>query len=334
MTWARMVGVAAHLPERRTSSADIEARLAELNPGLDVPRDFIERMSGVRYRHTAPEGWTAAELAAAAAGKLLADCGRDIADVDLLIFAATSMSVIEPATAHIVANLLGASCPVFDVKNACNSVFNAIEVADAMISAGRYRRVLIACGEWLSPVIRWQAKDGDLRDYFEVALSHTVSDAGAAVLLEAADAPGVLRTAAHADSSAWDAAAATIAVTPGASRLGAFRVDAMRLQRVFLDIDTGLVDRAFEPLGLVLSDFAVVCVHQPYTGLLPQFAERLGLTDDQMVPVVAEHGNVAAAGLLLQLTKAVESGRVRRGDLVALVGLASGTSIGIAVVRW
>jgi acyl-CoA:acyl-CoA alkyltransferase len=330
---ARFVGVATYLPDDRTSTAEIDAHLAELNPGADLPSGLIERMSGVAYRHTAPDGWTAAELAAAAAQKLLADCGRDIAEVDLLIFAATSMAVLEPATAHPVAAALGATCPVFDVKNACNSVFNAIEVADAMIAAGRYRQVLITCGEWLSPIKRWQAAD-DMRDYFDVAVSHTVSDAGAAVLLEASVEPGVLVIEATGDSRVWNAAVAPFTVAPGKAELAGFTVDSARLYGAFQHMSTAPVFETLERLNLALSDFAVVCVHQPWAGMLPQFVEKLGVAEEQLVPIVADHGNVASAGLMVQLAKAVASGRVQRGDLVLLVGLASGVSLGVAVIRW
>ena len=48
-------------------------------------------------------GWDASDLAVAAAAKLLADQGLDIAGVDLLVFASASQDMIEPATAHIVA---------------------------------------------------------------------------------------------------------------------------------------------------------------------------------------------------------------------------------------
>jgi acyl-CoA:acyl-CoA alkyltransferase len=49
---------------------------------------------------------------------------------------------------------------------------------------------------------------------------------------------------------------------------------------------------------------------------------------------VAEHGNCAAASLPLQLVKARETDRIESGDLVTMIGLASGFSFGLALVRW
>ena len=67
-------------------------------------------------------------------------------DIDLLMFASASQDLIEPATSHIVSAKLGLSAPVFDVKNACNSVINALQVADALIRAGSHRRILVVSG--------------------------------------------------------------------------------------------------------------------------------------------------------------------------------------------
>jgi 3-oxoacyl-[acyl-carrier-protein] synthase-3 len=54
---------------------------------------------------------------------------------------------------------------------------------------------------------------------------------------------------------------------------------------------------------------------------------------DKLVVTLPEHGNVASASLPLQLATALELGRCGPGDLVALVGLAGGVSLGIAVVQ-
>ena len=134
---ARIAGVAVHLPERVMDNATVERRVAESSEGFRPPRGLVHRLTGVTVRHLMPEDAQASDLAVAAAGKLLADTGTATEDVDLLLFAAASQDMCEPATAHIVAAKLGLTCPVMDVKNACNSVLNAVELAEALITAGR-----------------------------------------------------------------------------------------------------------------------------------------------------------------------------------------------------
>jgi len=141
--------VAAYLPDQTLSSAEVERRIEGYAPPPGTP----ERLTGIRFRHVARPGEQASDLAVMAAREL------DLDGIDLLIFASASQDMIEPATAHIVAAKLGLSCPVFDVKNACNSMLNGIQVAEALILTGAHRRVLVCTGEVPSRAVRWRIRD-------------------------------------------------------------------------------------------------------------------------------------------------------------------------------
>jgi 3-oxoacyl-[acyl-carrier-protein] synthase-3 len=95
-----------------------------------------------------------------------------------------------------------------------------------------------------------------------------------------------------------------------------------------------VVTKTVASLGYSMPDFSVVCVHHPIDRLFPLLMERFNLDPDQLVPMIVEHGNMASACLPVQLAQAVAEGRIRRGDLVALIGLASGMSFGVVVLKW
>jgi acyl-CoA:acyl-CoA alkyltransferase len=334
---ARLVGVAVHLPEFRLDNAGLARRVAAASTGFVPPEGLVARLSGVTARHLMPDDWQASDLAVAAAGKLLAETGTPVRDVDLLMFASASQDLCEPATAHIVAAKLGATCPVLDVKNACNSVLNAVELADALIAAGRYRRILVACGEAPSRAIRWRVSG--LGQYLTAFAGYTLSDAGAALLFTAGPAgagdAGVLGCAFAADSRAW-----SVGTLPGGGSAHPrdlertyFEVDGAGLRKAFEALGPELPLETLRRLGLRWEDCAVVAVHQVSLDYLEVLRSRLGIPADRLVVTLPEHGNVASASLPLQLVRAREEGRCGPGDLVALVGLAGGVSIGTAVVR-
>jgi 3-oxoacyl-[acyl-carrier-protein] synthase-3 len=323
----RLAGVAVHLPERRITTAEVERRIGP----RAAPPGLLHRLTGIRARHVMADHEQASDLAIAAARKLLAETGTAAADVDLLLFASASQDMVEPATAHIVAAGLELRCPVMDVKNACNSVLNGIEVADALITTGRYRTVLVACGEAPSRAVRWDVRT--VGEYLRAFPGYTLGDAGAALLMTAGT--GVLGTAFTADSRHWDVGT----LPAGGSRHPRdpertyFEMDGARLKDAFLGLGTGVLDETLDRLGLRWADFAVVCVHQVSLPYLRVFTERAGVPADKLVVTLPEHGNVASASLPLQLATAIELGRCGPGDLVALVGLAGGVSLGIAVIR-
>ncbi|TDD77909.1 3-oxoacyl-ACP synthase III family protein [Actinomadura rubrisoli] len=330
--YTRISAVAAHLPERTLTTTQLEQRIAEDNPGLQVPHGVIERFSGVRRRHLAAPTDRPSDLAATAARKLLDRTGTEPDKIELLLYAGVSVDAVEPATAHPVAAKLGLACPVLDLRNACNGVCDAIDVADAYITTGRAGTVLIAVGETSTTIMPRVV--ADQREFTKVAVAYTLSDAGAALLLEAADEPGLLARHTAAHSSAWQAAVVPITGEPGERRIGRFTLRAVQLAEAFASLDPGRFTETLSDAGLAWDDFAAICVHQAALDGLWLICDNLGIPHDKVVVTIAEHGNLAAATLPVQLAQATTSGRVRRGDLVALVGLASGISASLMVLRW
>lgn len=315
------------------SSRDVEERIGLDSAGF-APRDgIIEAMTGIRHRHVAGDDVQASDLAVAAAGKLLADVGVPIRDVDLLIFASASQDMVEPATAHIVAAKLGADCPVFDVKNACNSVLNAMQTAEALIATGQYRRVLIATGETPSRAIRWRVTD--FAQFAEAFPGYTLSDAGAAILMERAERGGVFHRSFVADSRHWDVGTlpAGGSVHPRDPDATYFRMDGGRLKKAFQGLGREPLDTALAEHGLAWQDFAVICVHQVAMPYLKTFVADSGVPEDRLVITLPEFGNLASATLPFQLATAWQRGRVGPGDRVALIGLAGGVSLGVLFVE-
>ncbi|WP_350346916.1 3-oxoacyl-[acyl-carrier-protein] synthase III C-terminal domain-containing protein [Agromyces sp. G08B096] len=332
MRSTRLAAVAAHLPDRVRTARETERALRAENPGLKLATGLIERMTGVGRVHLRPEGWQASDLAVAAARVAL---DRSPGPVDQLIFASASQDLVEPATSHIVNAKLGLGVPVFDVKNACNSVVNAMQVGDAMIRAGQARRILIASGEAPTAGVRWRVRDH--AQFIRSFPGYVMSDAGAAIVLEADDSgrAGILDSAFHAVSEHW-----SIGTLPGGGTIGGhdpdslyFDMDGAGLQQAFLDLGPEPVLDLLRRHGLAASDFDLVAIHQVALPYLPPIFERLGVPGDRTVVTVGEHGNLASATLPLQLELARERGMVGPGSLVLLIGLAGGISLGLMMVR-
>ncbi|MFD0903409.1 3-oxoacyl-ACP synthase III family protein [Actinomadura sediminis] len=326
---ARITAVAAHLPERTVTSAEVEARVGAESPGYRPHPTIVERMTGIRARHVMRDDEQASDLAVAAARRVLAARGARPDGVDLLIFGSASQDLVEPATAHIVAAKLGATCPVFDVKNACNSFLNGLQTADALIRTGQHERVLVCTGESPSRAIRWNVRDR--AQFVDAFAGYTLSDGGAAMLVEAAPDGGIFYRDFAAISASWE-----IGTLPGGGSMhprdperSYFSGDGRRLKDAFLAGGTELFTTALEKTGLTWDDFAVVGVHQVTVPYLEVLRSALGIPPGKLVVTLPDHGNVASASLPLQLATAIADGRCGPGDRVALVGLAGGLSLGV-----
>ncbi len=344
-TRSRIAAVATYLPEHTRSAAETEACLREGNPGLRLAAGLVARLTGVERVHLRPDGWQTSDLAAAAARRALE---LSPGPVDLLLFASASQDMIEPATSHIVAAKLGLDCPVMDVKNACNSILNALQVADALITTGQYRRVLVAGGEEPSHAVRWRVDDQE--QFLRSFAGYTMSDAGAAVVLERVDAretppdermgermpaPGILGSRFIARSEHWSIGTLGTggSVDPQAEHGSYFDMDGAALQRAFTELGVGLVEQTIGAVGFTLDELDFVAIHQVALAYHETIVEVLGIDPARTLVTIADHGNLASVTLPLQLQLAQERGLVGPGSLVALVGLAGGISLGAMVVR-
>jgi len=334
MTFAssRFAGIGVFLPETRRTTPQTEIDLRAANPSLKLATGLIHRLTGVNSVHIRDEGWQTSDLAVAAARKALDESPGPI---DLVIFASASQDLIEPATSHIVAAKLGLDCPVMDVKNACNSVLNGLQVADALIASGQYTRVLVASGEAPTSGVRWNLRDH--QQFIRSFPGFTMSDGGAAIILEKTDDPatGILDAKFLAVSSHWDIGTLPTggSVNPRGGDDSFFDMDGAGLQAAFMDLGPQPVIDLLERNNLEWDDFDLVAIHQVALPYLPPIFERLGVAGDKSVVIVGDHGNLASVGLPLQLQLAREQGKIAPGSLVLLIGLAGGISLGLMVVR-
>jgi acyl-CoA:acyl-CoA alkyltransferase len=319
-----ITAAAAHLPAEVMTTADLQRRV-ERASGLRLPRGLFEKMSGIARRHVVGPGEYASTLAVRAAERALRAADLDPLDVDVLLFASASRDMVEPATAHIVQAELGSKAHALDVTNACNSFLNGIDLARAMVLAGRAGRVLVVTGETPTRVMRPALRSlNQARDAFA---GYTFGDAGAAVVVESVASGGIFDVDTETLSQHW-----TVGGIPGGGsrhprgeEYTYFTGDGRALRNVFEKMGTAILDRVQYRTGLDWAGYARVLVHQVTQPYLDRFVEVTGVPADKLDVTVGSHGNMASATLGVQLARVWPS--LHAGDRVMFVGLGGGVSV-------
>lgn len=319
-----ITAVGAGLPARVLTSQELQDEVVA-GSGLRLPERMFEKATGIATRRFAAEGEYASTLALAAARRALDAAGHDPLDIDLLVYASATRDVCEPATAHLVQAGLGSRAHAFDVSNACNSFLNGIDVARAMILAGRARRALVVTGETPSRAMRRDPSGlADFRDGFA---GYTFGDAGAAVVVEPVPRGGILDVETETASEHW----AVGGIPGGGSRhprgdeYSYFRGGGKELRGVFEKIGGDILTRVAARTGFGWDAYARVLVHQVTLPYLERFVELTGVPAEKLVLTVPELGNVASATLGVQLDRV--HGELASGDRVLMVGLGGGVSL-------
>jgi len=100
-----------------------------------------------------------AEMGVDAAQKALTAAGREGAEVDLILCAASNMERAYPAIAVEIQALLGASGFAFDMNVACSSATFGIQAAADMLRSGSVKRALVINPEICSAHLEWRDRD-------------------------------------------------------------------------------------------------------------------------------------------------------------------------------
>ncbi|MEE9294103.1 MAG: ketoacyl-ACP synthase III [Phycisphaerae bacterium] len=330
-------GVGHHLPSKVVTSEEVERRVYETS-SYKIPRGLVAKATGIVERRYRDDDEQASDLALKASRQALDRAGMVAEEIDLLIFASCMQDIGEPATANILQEKLGATrSHVFDVKNACNSFLNGLDVAESHILAGKANNALIAVGEPLSLTIDWNiGSTGDLRSRISAL---TLGDAGAAAVIRAEaneNGRGILPSAFKTFGDQWRHA--TVLSGGSMYRLSKehsyFRGNGHELRDQALKHVPDLVLKTFKKVGWSPDDVDLVCCHQVTMDLVDEIAELCGVPAEKCVVSIRDCGNTAAASIPLGLSRAWSQGRLRPGTKVLLVGGAAGFSVGVVPLVW
>jgi 3-oxoacyl-[acyl-carrier-protein] synthase-3 len=333
---AAIAGVGSWVPEDVITCEDVERRITEASRKHGfVPRPgvVLER-TGVRERRYKRREDDASDLAVRAARRAIEQAGITVQDIDLIIFASSSQDLVEPATSHLVSHKLGARAMVFDVKNACNSFINGMQVADSFIRTGQYARVLVCTGEAPSEAIRWELEDWEhMKRSFA---GYTFGDAGAAAVLEVrSDGTGITYMDFVAASHNWELCTLRGGGTmhPRDDEHSYFAGDGNSLRDAFIELGPHILMEMFQKTRTTFEDYDVVLIHQVTEPFLDVFLQVSTVPEEKIVRTVDHLGNVASATMPLQLDRAIADGRVKRGSNVLWVGVGAGISVGVMSTR-
>lgn len=136
----RILGVGVALPPGIVTNEDLSRR-------MDTSDEWIQQRTGIRERRHVAVDTGASDLGKLAAEAALAEAGVDVAEIDAILFATLSPDIDWPASACLLAAKLGKpKVRALDVRNQCSGFLYGLAAADALLRAGRARRVLLVGG--------------------------------------------------------------------------------------------------------------------------------------------------------------------------------------------
>ncbi len=316
MKYAKIIGTGGYLPERVLTNHELEKM-------VDTSDSWIRERTGVKQRHIAAPGETTCDLAEQAAHQAIAAAGVDPKTIDLIVVATTTPDHVFPSVASQLQERLGNfGCPAFDVQAVCTGFIYALGIAEKFVRTGSSQRALVVGAETFSRIIDWTDR----------ATCILFGDGAGAVVIEAADTPGIMSTHLHADGRFKEMLWVPAGVSSGydSTRENAAYVE-MRGNEVFrwaVNTLGRIVEETLEANKLSPDDVDWLIPHQANTRIIAATARKLRMPMERVVVTVPNHANTSAASVPLALNVAVRDGRIKTGHTVLLEAFGGGFTWG------
>ena len=290
--FARIIGTGSYLPPKVVTNADLEKN-------LDTSDEWIATRTGIKERRIVTNESTC-DLAVIASNKALEMANINASELDLIILATTTPDKIFPATATMLQNAIGASCPAFDLQAVCAGYVFALTTAEQYIKAGSADKILFGDG------------------------------AGAVVLSTDQDT-GIL----HSDIFSDGKYLSSLQVNNNfINETGFIEMAGNEVYRIAVNKLSSLAEKTLKECNISSDELDWMVPHQANIRIISAVAKRLNFPMEKVILTLDKHGNTSAASIPLAFDTGVRDGRIKKGDTVLFEGIGGGFSWGSVLIKF
>jgi 3-oxoacyl-[acyl-carrier-protein] synthase-3 len=324
---AKISALGTYVPPKVLTNFDLEKI-------IDTSDQWIVDRVGIRERHIAEDGVATSDMAVEAAKLCLAERAVAASEVELIIVATVTPDMLFPATACLVQDKLGShGAWGFDLSAACSGFVYALQVGAKFVESGAHSKVLVIGADKMSSIL----------DYSDRTTCILFGDGAGAVLLEPAEEgeTGVIDYLHEIDGSGGRSL-----FMPGGGSLHPTSAQTIANKMHYVHQDGQAVykyavrkmmetcENLLQRNRVKISELTRFIPHQANKRIIQACAERLGLTEEQIVINIDRYGNTTAATIPLAMETARENGRLSKGDLVLIASVGAGFTVGASLLRW
>ena len=305
--FARITGTGSYLPPKIVTNFDLEKT-------LDTSDEWITARTGIKERRIVTSESTC-DLALEASLKALSMAEIKSEDIDLIILSTTTPDKIFPATATMLQNRLGASCPAFDLQAVCAGFVFALSAAQQYIENGSAKNVLVVGSETMSKIVDWNDRSTAI----------LFADGAGAVILSADKNTGIKHSKLYSDGNYLSSLHVN---NNRINELGTIEMEGNEVFKIAVNKLSEVAEETLTECNMTSEEIDWMVPHQANIRIINAIAKRIKLPLDKIILTLDKHGNTSAASIPLALDEGVRDGRIKKGDTLLFEGIGGGFSWG------
>lgn len=322
MTQARLTAIGIAVPQKRVDNQYFEAI-------IDTTDEWIQSRTGIRTRYHTEEDEFTSNLCIKAVQDMIRQYQVAIDDVDMIIVSTVTPDQPMPSVACRLQFKLGLSrAGALDVYAACAGFSYGIVLAKGLIAAGTHRKILVVAGETLSKIT----------DFTDRSSCMLFGDGSGAVLIEASENGniGACVTGANGEGGI-DLYISGFAKEIDGQPISMNRKIVQNGRKVF----KWAVIKMSEQMkvlaaknGLTLDQIDWFVPHSANLRIIEAICNETGFPLEKTLESIVNYGNTSSASIPLALYNGIQSGKVKRGDRIMILGFGGGLTYAGTVIQW
>ena len=318
---SKIISIGSYIPSNTVTNKDLEKT-------VDTTDEWIVSRTGIKQRPIADSSQATSDLAFEAATIAIERAIIDKNDIDLIIVGTCTPDVATPNVGTLIQKRLGLSnFPAFSIEAACSGFIYALNIADKFIKTGESKCALVVGAETLSRITNWDDRNTCI----------LFADGAGAAILKPTDDKGIIFSELGANGEYAD----LLHVPYGTSRKPeksskddyflrmsgneVFKVAVKTLEEIAID--------ALKKSNIQSKDVDWFIPHQANVRIIQAVAKRLELPEEKVILSMDIHGNTSAASIPLAFDRAVQDGRIKKGDTILMQSFGAGFTWGSVLLE-
>lgn len=324
---AAITGVQGYVPEYVLTNKELE-KIVETND------EWILSRTGIKERRILKgEEKGTSHMAKEAILGLLEKTNTKAEEVELIIVATVTPDFVFPATANVVADMVGAKNAFgYDISAACSGFLYALTTGSQFIETGKYKKVIVVGADKMSSIVNYEDRTTCI----------LFGDGAAAVMLEPTateENVGIIDSVLRSDGSGQQ----YLHQKAGGSRRPASIETVTNNEHtlyqegssVFKFAVTNMADVSAEIMernNLTGDDVAWLVPHQANKRIIDATARRMEVDESKVMLNIQKYGNTTAATIPLCLWD--YENQLKKGDNIILAAFGAGFTWGSTYIKW
>ena len=315
---SKIIATGSYVPNKVVTNDD----LAQI---MDTNDEWIKQRTGISERRY--EEISNVHMCKEAALK----CDVDLETIDCIIVCTYTPDSFIPTTASNVKRELKIkkSIPCFDLNAACSGFVYGLEVADALIKSGTYKRVLLIGSDFTSRTL----------DFTDRGTAILFGDGAGAVVLESSENAGIIKTVLRGDDDNDELIKLTSMSDHGNDfvdrDIESDSFFSMKGAEVFKFAIKVMKESILSVVSKEeLNEVDLIISHQANKRIIEFAAKSLKMDIEKFPMNLEKYGNTSAGSIPILLDELVKSKKIKQGDRLVLVAFGGGLTYASSLIEW